>query len=87
MTSFLDSQNYQYQFGGSLPPHAPTYVTRKADEDLYQAVKAGEYSTIFRFITSLARKRKNRRYLAKITFSNCSFSRSLCSSKCQSISL
>ncbi|WP_369750692.1 AAA-like domain-containing protein [Anabaena sp. PCC 7108] len=32
-----------YQFGGSLPPHAPTYVTRKTDEDLYQAVKAGEF--------------------------------------------
>ncbi|MEA5578855.1 AAA-like domain-containing protein [Anabaena sp. UHCC 0451] len=36
-------ENYQYQFGGSLSPNAPTYVTRKADDDLYQAVKAGEF--------------------------------------------
>jgi len=39
----MTSQDYQYQFGGSLPPNAPTYVTRKAEEDLYQAVKAGEF--------------------------------------------
>ncbi|NES99530.1 MAG: hypothetical protein F6K61_02960 [Sphaerospermopsis sp. SIO1G1] len=35
--------HYQYQYGGSLPPNAPSYVTRKADTDLYQAVKAGEF--------------------------------------------
>ncbi|MCE2721215.1 MAG: hypothetical protein ACK5RY_23155 [Dolichospermum sp.] len=44
----MTEQNYQYQFGGSLPPNAPTYVTRKADEDLYQAVKAGEFCLEFR---------------------------------------
>ncbi|MFZ9739680.1 MAG: AAA-like domain-containing protein, partial [Prochlorotrichaceae cyanobacterium] len=34
---------FEYQFGGSLPPHAPTYVTRQADEDLYQALLKGEF--------------------------------------------
>lgn len=38
-----ESQNYEYQLGGSLSPDAPSYVTRKADDDLYQALMSGRY--------------------------------------------
>lgn len=38
---------YQYQIGGSLPFDAPTYITRKADEELYQSLKNNEFCYIF----------------------------------------
>ncbi|CAD5928432.1 putative Chase2 sensor protein [Planktothrix agardhii CCAP 1459/11A] len=34
---------YRYSIGGSLDHQNPTYVKRKADDELYNALKNGEF--------------------------------------------
>lgn len=35
--------HFNYQIGGSLPHAAPSYISRAADQDLYEALRRGEF--------------------------------------------
>ncbi len=37
------NSTYQYQVGGYLPVNAPTYVKRRADEELYEELQGGKF--------------------------------------------
>src|SRR5579862_3578789 len=43
---FRSSELTFYVTGGTLPPDAPSYVTRQADEDLYSTLRNGDYAYV-----------------------------------------
>ena len=38
---------YEYVYQGTLDLNSPTYTKRKADDELHEALKAGEFCYVF----------------------------------------
>lgn len=46
--SSIQNKEYEYKVGGSLSPNDPSYVIRQADQELLDALKAGDFCYVLR---------------------------------------
>ena len=49
MMNIQKNQEHSYQIGNCLTETHPTYVKRAADEELFNALKAGEYCYVLSY--------------------------------------
>ncbi len=55
----------QYQVGGSLKATSSSYVYRKADFQLYEALKEGKFCYVFNIIKQIEQKQRKARDLSR----------------------